>query len=47
MKRYCGMCDRIVTTRTKECPLCGADTEKLSKDDLQTLRNLHVQEEAR
>lgn len=26
-KRYCGPCDEIVTGR--ECPKCGADTDKI------------------
>jgi hypothetical protein len=28
-KRYCGMCDRMVSGR--ECPRCGADTDALDK----------------
>src|SRR5688500_11724918 len=29
MKRYCGMCDKMVKGR--ECPLCGADTDAWPK----------------
>jgi hypothetical protein len=32
--RYCGPCDRLVTTRTTECPLCGADTDKVDPPKL-------------
>jgi hypothetical protein len=28
-KRYCGMCDAWV--KGKECPKCGADTDKAEK----------------
>ncbi len=30
--RYCGMCDRWWSAKHKECPACGADTDKAERD---------------
>lgn len=33
-KRYCPMCDKLVSSKERECKSCGADTEKWPGGDL-------------
>jgi|HubBroStandDraft_6_1064221.scaffolds.fasta_scaffold816507_3 hypothetical protein len=40
-KRYCAMCDKRVTGR--ECPLCGADTERWPEESRKPTRHERLQ----